>query len=108
MFRPISEELKCAISTCGDRFNVFPGIETYVNLEYVVSRLEQFEEMEHTPKVSRTLNVLLATLKNLLKENRYLREDITSLIPDFQQIRKILAKRGNKSFQIDRRWIALG
>ncbi len=102
LFRPISEELKCAISTRGDRFDVFPGIETYANLEYVVSRLEQFEEMELTPKVSRTLNALLAALKNLLKENRHLREEITSLIPDFQQIRKILAKRGNKSLHIEK------
>ena len=108
LFLPISEELKCAISTRGDRFNVFPGIETYTNLEYIVSRLEQIEEMELTPKVSRTLNALLAALKILLKENRHLQEEITSLIPDFQQIRKILAKRGNKSFYIEKevkKWV---
>ena len=87
---------------------MFPGIETYTNLEYIVSRLEQIEEMELTPKVSRTLNALLAALKILLKENRHLQEEITSLIPDFQQIRKILAKRGNKSFQIEKevkKWV---
>jgi len=87
---------------------VFSGIETYANLEYVVSRLEQFEETELTPKVSRTLNALLAALKNLLEENRHLREEVASLIPDFQQIRKILAKRGNKSFQIEKevkKWV---
>jgi hypothetical protein len=108
LFRPISEELKCAISTRGDRFNVFPGIETYANLEYVVSRLEQFEEIELTPKVSRTLNALLAALNDLLKENRHLREEITSLIPDFQQIRKILAKREKKASQIEKeakKWV---
>jgi len=108
LFRPISEELKCAISTRGDRFNVFPGIETYANLEYIVSRLEQFEEMEIIPKVSRTVNALLAALKILLKDNRHLREEITSLIPDFQQIRKILAKREKKSSQIKKevkKWV---
>ena len=108
LFRPISEELKCAISTYGDRFDVFPGIETYANLEHVVSQLEQFEEIKLTPKVSRTLNALLAALRDLLKENRHLREEISSLIPDFQQIRKILAKRGKKSFQIEKevkKWV---
>ncbi|MHA1468685.1 MAG: hypothetical protein ACTSP6_11500, partial [Promethearchaeota archaeon] len=108
LFRPISEELKCAISTRGDRFNVFPGIETYANLEYVVSRLEQFEETELTPKVSRTMNALLAALNNLLKENCHLREEITSLIPDFKQIRKILAKREKKASQIEKevkKWV---
>jgi hypothetical protein len=87
---------------------VFPGIETYANLEYVVSRLEQFEEIELTPKVSRTLNALLAALNDLLKENRHLREEITSLIPDFQQIRKILAKREKKASQIEKeakKWV---
>jgi len=108
LFRPISEELKCAISTRGDRFDVFPGIEAYANLEYVVSRLEQFEEMEFTPKVSRTLNALIAALRNLIQENRYLREEITSLIPEFQQIRKILAKRERESSQIEKeakKWV---
>jgi hypothetical protein len=108
LFHPISEELKCAISTRGDRFNVFPGIETYANLEYIISRLEQFEEIELTPKVSRTLNAVLAALKALLNENRHLREEITSLIPDFQQIRKILAKREKKASQIEKevkKWV---
>ena len=59
--------------------------------------------MKLTPKVSRTSNALFAAIKNLLKENRHLREEITSLIPDFQQIRKFLAKRGNKSFYIEKK-----
>jgi hypothetical protein len=108
LYRPISEELKCAISTRGDRFNVFPGIETYANLEYVVSQLEQFEEIKLTPKISRTLNALLAALKDLLKENRHLREELTFLIPDFQQIRKILAKREKEASQIEKevkKWV---
>jgi len=54
------------------------------------------------------LNALLGALKDLLKENRHLREEITSLIPDFQQIRKILAKRENKASQIEKevkKWV---
>ena len=108
LFHPISEELKCVISTRGDRFDVFPGIETYANLEHVISRLEQFEEMKFTPKVSRTLNALLGSLRSLLQENRYLKEEITSLIPNFLQIRKILAKRERKSSQIEKeakKWV---
>jgi hypothetical protein len=108
VFRPISEELKCAISTRGDRFDVFPGIEAHANLEYVISRLEQFDEIKLTPKVSRTLNSLIAALKNFLRENRYLREEISSLIPEFLQIRKILSKRDKKSSQIEKevkKWV---
>ncbi|MHA1491137.1 MAG: hypothetical protein ACTSRI_16000 [Promethearchaeota archaeon] len=108
LFRPISEELKCAISTYGDRFNVFPGIESYANLEHVVSQLEHFEEIELTPKVSRTINALLAALRDLLKENHFLWEEITSLIPDFQHVREILAKRKKKSVQIEKelkKWV---
>jgi len=108
LFHPISEELKCAISTRGDRFDVFPGIEAHANLEFVVSRLEQFEEIKLTPKVSRTLNTLLAALKNLLRENRFLREEIMTLMPEFLQIRKILAKREKKAFQIEKevkKWV---
>jgi hypothetical protein len=108
VFRPISEELKCAISTRGDHFNVFPGIEAYANLEYVISRLEQFEEIELTLKVSRTLNALITALKDLLRKNCHLREEIASLIPDFLQIRKILAKRERKSSQIEKevkKWV---
>ena len=100
LFYPISEELKCAISTRGNRFDGFPGIEAYANLEHIISRLEQFENWELIPKVSRTLNALLATLKNLLQENRHLWEEITILIPDFLQIRKILGKRKKTSTQI--------
>ena len=102
LFHPISEELKCAISTRGDRFDVFPGIEAHANLEFVVSRLEQFEENELNPKVSRTLKVLLAALRNLLQKNRFLREEIMTLMPEFLQIRKILAKREKKASQIEK------
>ena len=108
LFYPISGELKCAISTRGNRFDVFPGIEAYANLEHIISRLEQFENWELTPKVSRTLNALLATLKNLLQENRHLWEEITILIPDFLQIRKILGKRKKTSTQIKKevnKWV---
>ena len=108
LFRPISEELKCAISTRGDRFDLFPGIEAYVNLEHVSSHLEQFEEMTLSSKVSRTITALLDAIRSLLQENRYLQEEITSLIPEFSQIREILAKRENKSSQIEKeakKWV---
>jgi len=108
LFHPISEELKCAISTRGDRFDIFPGIEAYANIEYVILQLEQLKEMEFIPKISRTLNTLLGALMSLLQENRYLQEEITSLIPDFLQIRKILAKRERDSPQIEKeakKWV---
>jgi hypothetical protein len=38
LFLPVSEELKCAISTRGDRFKTFPGVECHANLKYVLDR----------------------------------------------------------------------
>lgn len=43
VFLPISEELKCAISTRGDRFEIFPGVECHDNLTYVVEKLVPFQ-----------------------------------------------------------------
>ena len=108
VFYPISEELKCAVSTRGDRFNIFPGIEAYANLEYVISRLEQYETMQLLPKIARTYNAVLEALRNLIQENRHLKEEISALIPDFLQIRTILGKRQKSSSHIKKeveKWV---
>ena len=102
VFFPISEELKCATHTRGDRFNVFPGVEAFSNLEYVISKLEQIEEEKLPPKISRTLNTLIDSLKTLLHDNQQLREDIISLIPDFKQLREILGERKRTTSQIQK------
>jgi len=108
LFYPISEELKCATSTRGDRFNVFPGIEAYSNLEHVVSQLERFKDFVLPPKIIRTLNTLLESLKDILEEYRQIREEITSLLPDFQDIRRILGKRDKSSSRVQKevnKWV---
>ncbi len=97
LFYPVSEELKCATSTRGDYFNIFPGVEAYLNLEHIVSQLERFEDLELTSKIVRSLQALLKSLKSLLQDNKYLYQEITSLIPDFQEIRRILGMRDRKS-----------
>jgi len=93
LFRPISEELRCATSTRGDRFNVFPGLEAYLNLEHVLIQLEQFEDLNLPLKQTRTLNSILNFLRTCLEANKSLKDEITALIPEFLQIRDILAKR---------------
>jgi len=102
LFYPISEELKCATSTRGDRFNVFPGVETFLNLEHIVTQLERFEELEVPPKISRTLHALLDSLQRMLEQYRQIKEEITSLIPEFQKIREILGKRDKTSSHIQK------
>jgi len=108
LFYPLSEELKCATSTRGDRFNVFPGIEAYSNLEHVVSQLERFKDFVLPPKIARTLNVLLGSLNDILEENLQVKEEVISLLPDFQDIRRILGKRDKFSSHVKKevnKWV---
>lgn len=108
LFSPISEELRCATSTRGDKFNVFPGLEAYLNLEYVLIQLEQFEELNLPLKQARTLSSVLNFLRTCLEANRSLKEEIAALIPEFLQIRDILAKRERNSPQIQKevnKWV---
>jgi len=103
LFLPISEELKCAISTRGDRFKIFPGIECYANLKHVLDKLEPFKSYSLSLKISRSLSSLIDALTNLLTKNQQLRDEIVSLIPDLEQIRKIFGKRANRSGYIKNR-----
>jgi len=103
LFFPICEELLCAISTRGDRFNMFPGIECYANLNHVLTKLKPFASFSLSPKVSRSLNTLIKTLTTLLSETQRLRDEIATLIPDFEQIRKVFRKRANRSGYIKNR-----
>jgi len=100
LFYPISEELKSAVATRGARFEVFPGLEAFLNLEYVISRLERFESLDLPSKISHSLSTLLDSLKSLLQENRKLKDEISSFIPEFKQIRETLGKRTRNSSQI--------
>lgn len=88
------------ISTRGDKFNIFPGIEAYLNIEYLLRELEQFKDFSLSPKTFRTLTTLIESLRTLLDTHRKLKEEITNLIPEFQNIREILSKRERKSPQI--------
>lgn len=97
LFSPVSEELKCAISTRGDRFQIFPGIECFANLEHVLQELEPLIVDAPNSKIARSIRVLVNSLSNLLLKTRSLYDDIISLIPDFEEIRNILAKRNNRS-----------
>ena len=97
LFEPISEELKCAIATRGDRFNIFPGLELFLNLEHLVQELAHFNEYTLASKPKRTLTTLIDSLQGFLNTYRTIKEEIIKLIPEFQQIRDILSKRTKKS-----------
>jgi len=103
LFLPISEELKCAISTRGDRFKVFTGLECHDNLRHVLDHLTPLKSFPLTSKVSRSLNSLIDALRNLLSETQSLRDEVASLIPDLEYIRKIFGKRTNRSSHIKKK-----
>jgi hypothetical protein len=108
LFLPISEELKCAISTRGDRFKVFPGLECHDNLRHVLDHLTPFKAFPLTRKVTRSLNSLTDALTNLLSETQSLRDEVASLVPELEYIRKIFGKRANRSGHIKKKinqWI---
>ena len=108
IFQPLSNELKCAIYTKGDRFKTFPGVECYDNLKYIFNRLQPLSSMQLPSKFSRTLNSVLKSLERILSENRQLRDELALLIPDFERIRKILGKRGKNSTYIKKqvdKWV---
>lgn len=102
LFKPISEELKCAIATRGDKFKVFPGMEAYLNIEHLLPKLERFKDFSLSSKPLRTLTTLIDSLRSLLYSNYKLKEEITNLIPEFQNICKILSKRMRNTLQIRR------
>lgn len=102
LFYPISEELRCATSTRGDRFNVFPGLEAYLNLEHILIQLEQFEVLDLPLKQAHSLGSVLSFLRTCLEANKTLKDEITALIPEFLQIRDILAKRERTSSQVQK------
>lgn len=108
LFLPISEELKCAISTRGDRFKIFPGLECHANLKHVLDNLALFKSFPANQKISRSLDSLINALINLLSETQLLRNEIASLIPDFEKVRKIFGKRANRSDYIKKqvdKWV---
>ena len=86
-----------------DRFKIFPGIECYANLKHVLDKLTPFKLFSVNPKVSRSLETIIGSLSDLLSENQQLRNEIISLIPELEQIRKIFGKRANHSVYIKKR-----
>ena len=100
LFKPLSEELKCAIATRGDRFNIFQGLEAYLNIEHLLTELEHLKDSPIESKPLRSLTTLIDSLRKLIHSHRELKEEIANLIPEFQNLREILSKRMRKSPQI--------
>jgi len=108
LFLPVSEELKCAISTRGDRFKTFPGVECHANLKHVLDRLKPFQAFSLNSKVSRSLKSVIEALTNLLLETQQLKDEIMSLIPDLVQVQEIFRKRKNRSAHVKKlidKWV---
>ena len=72
---PLIEELKCAISTTGDCIKIFPGIEAYTNLEYVLSCISPLVSIDMPARVKRSLTSLVGAIGNILDNRISVRPD---------------------------------
>ncbi|MHA1281948.1 MAG: hypothetical protein ACTSQP_05520 [Promethearchaeota archaeon] len=91
-----------------DRFKIFPRVECYDNLNYIFNRLWPLNSMQLPSKFSRTLISVLNSLERMLSENQQLWDELASLIPNFERIRKILGKRAKDSTYIKKqvdKWV---
>jgi hypothetical protein len=104
VFQPIVEELKCAISARGNQFDTFTGKEAYLNLEYVLNRLEEYQLDVFPKKVVRSFHALIGSIKKLLNATKPLYDEICDLLHDFQWLRAILSHREWSSNQI-KKWV---
>lgn len=93
IFAPLVEEIKCAIATCGDRFKIFPGIEAYRNLTYILEKLKSFSVLDLPEKVQKSGQNLQNSIQNLLEEFLVLYSDTIDLQKDFQDLRSIFKHR---------------
>jgi len=93
IFQPLAEELKCAISARGNKFDIFAGEEAYLNLEYILYHLKTYQIDGFPKKVKRSLHALIGSLKKLLQSTKPLYDELRSLIHDFQWLRAILSHR---------------
>ncbi len=100
IFAPLAEELLCAVGTRGDRFKIFPGLEAYSNLEYILNRLIQYDTRVMTVKVRNSFDTLITNLQDLLSENSILAREIATLAMDFSALRAILKHRNWKGQKV--------
>lgn len=110
IFSPVAEELKCAISARGNRFNTFAGKEMYLNFEYILFRLESYQTDGFPKKVVRSFSSLIEALKMMLSSTKPLYEDLRSLLCDFQWIRAVFSHRewsGDRIKKWVQRWLSV-
>ncbi|MFX0100705.1 MAG: hypothetical protein ACFFCS_14110 [Candidatus Hodarchaeota archaeon] len=93
IFTPIAEELLCAISTRGDRFKIFPGLEAHTNLEYVLELLGEMDVSRMPGKILHTISRLIGSIREILDDCKALVEEIVVLVMDFNELRAMLSKR---------------
>ena len=93
IFQPITEELKCAISAKGNQFDTFAGKETYLSLEYILSRLEKYQIDEYPKKVERSFHALIGSIETLLNSTKPLYDEICNLLHDSQWLKAIFTHR---------------
>lgn len=93
IFKPLAEELLCAIAAKGDRFNTFAGVEIYKNLEFIMLKLKDVLRIKVIPHYKRTLTTTYNYLTKLLKKWEPLKNEVEELVPYFRDLRDILGRR---------------
>lgn len=110
LLNPLVEELLCAIATKGDGIKVFPGLEAFANVEYVLEEMKLFLEEKYEYRVSNSLRTLDAGLRRIVEELRPYRDEIDGLVKDLDRIRGILGHRnwsGKRVRAEVRKWVKM-
>lgn len=110
LFEPLAQELYCAISTRGDRFKVFPGLEAFENVKHVRDRVHDLDRKGLPKRVILSLDAIENRLTRLLDDNSVFASEIVALTMDFNTLRARLAKREHPGREVKKavdKWVKM-
>jgi hypothetical protein len=105
---PMVEELKCAVATTGDCIKIFPGVEAFANLEYILSQLQSLVATKMPANVKRSFNSLVGSIEAILNNHREMYQDVCTMLFDFNQLRCILGHKQWSSAKVKKsvdKWV---
>lgn len=100
IFKPLAEEILCAIATYGDHFTTFPGLECYKNLEYIAENMRELAKMRMDPKYLKSLTTVLTNIDQILTDFHSIKVEIEEMLPIFRDLRDILGQHDWSSEKI--------
>lgn len=101
-FAPLAEELLNAISVSGKKWEIMPGKEIYENLSFIIEEIKPIFNTDLSDKHKRTLNAVYSQLINIIKQFKSMYNDISNLLDDSADLRKVLGNNRRKSKSIQK------